>query len=151
LAREPWQIGALFFMLMAIRNVARQLSSWRCRQNAGAQHNKCQHARGARSGNAKSTVSRDVRRLFRLRSKSHIPDDAFTGLSGDLRARSNAERGSARRDWGCERHRLIADRLARREISKAHPSRYSLHPAFSDLRRLFRVAAYSDEYTIVRC
>src|SRR5262249_27743698 len=81
-----------------------------------------------------------------MRSKPHIHDDAFTGLSGDLRPRSNAERGSARCDWGCERHRLTADRLARRKISEAHPSRSSLHPAFVDLRRLFRVAAYSDKY-----
>ena len=90
----------------------------------------CVRARGAWPGHAEPTVSRDVGGLFRLRPQSRIPEYAFASLSGDLRPGPDVGCRSACRDRGRERHRLIAYRLARRDLSEAHPLRAPLHPTF---------------------
>ena len=151
LAREPWQIGALFFVLMAVAMLPAAFLAGGADRIPAPQHGNDLHARGARPGHAEPAVSCDVGRLFRLWSQSRISEHAFAGLSGALRPGSHAGRRSACRDRRRERPRLIADRLARREISEAHTPGSPLHPTFDHDRHLFRAAAHSDKHAPVRC
>ena len=149
LAREPWQIGALFFVMLAVAMLP--AAFW-----AGGADRIPGHSTATTS--MREVLGQAMRnRPFLVMSGAYFVcglnlvflTHAFAGLSGALRPEPDAERGSARRDRRRQRPRLIADRLARRKISEAHPSRAPLHPAFGHDRRLFRTAAHSDQHA--RC
>ncbi len=107
---------------------------WRRGQDTGQRTSNDVDARGAWPGDAQPAVPRDVRRLFRLRPQSHVPDHAPAGLSRVLRPGPDAERGRACRDRRRELDRVIADRLAGRTISEAHPAGPALHAALDHVR-----------------
>ena len=151
LAREPWQIGALFFVLLAVAMLP--AAFW-----AGGADRIPGHSTATTS--MREVLGQAMRnRPFLVMSgayfvcglnlvflSTHLP--AYLAICGQdpmLGAEALAVIG------GVERHRLIADRLARREISQAHPSGASLHPAFGHDRGLFRAAAHSDKHAPVRC
>ena len=92
LAREPWQIGMLFFVLLAVAMLP--AAFWSGGADKMPAHSTASDldARGARPGHAQPAVPRDVRGLFRLRPQSHVPEHPPAGLSGALRPGPDAER-----------------------------------------------------------
>jgi hypothetical protein len=69
---------------------------------------------------------------------THLP--AYLAICGQ---RPEAWRGSPRCNRRHELHRLVDDRLARREVSEAHSPRTSLYPSLVHIRGLFHAAAPS--------
>ena len=138
LAHEPWQIGVLFFLLMAVAMLP--AAFW-----AGGADRIPGH--GTATTSMREVLGQAMRnRPFLVMSgayfvcglnlvflTTHLP--AYLAICGQdpmLSAEALAVIG------GVSCHRLVADRLARREISEAYPPGASLHPAFGHVRRLFR-------------
>ena len=150
LAREPWQIGALFFMLMAVAMLP--AAFWAGGADSMPVHRMATTSMREVLGQAMRnrpflvmTGAYFVCGLNLIFLTTHLP--AYLAICGQdpmLSAEALAVIGG-------ERNWLIADGLAWRKISEAHSFGAGLHPTRGDVCCLFRAAAHSNQYTLVRC
>jgi MFS family permease len=115
----PWQIGALFFAILAAAMLPAAFWAGASDKLPLMMAEAKTTMRNARAGAAPSRLSRDVGSLFRLRTEPCLSYDAPAGVPGNLRPGPDAERRGAGGHRRCQLRRCLAGGLARRPVSEA--------------------------------